>query len=250
MMEKGRRYLSATKLSIEDIQKAVTPIAEKYGVERVYLFGSYARGDAREDSDIDLRTEGGDTRGPWMSNLFQRDVQDALGMKVDATETTAHHQGTVFLARIRGDEVLLYEQGQRLSAPIFIPIELRRSSYLSTEQRDVIYLKRTITFCNDVAKAIDFFGKDFNAFEDNSIFRHAVCMAIFQAGEIAGKLSENFRSSNPQMPWVSMKAMRNVLAHEYYHANHQTIWIVATQHVPELAEHCRRVLNEIEPKGE
>lgn len=36
------------KYTIEEIRAIVKPIARKYGVARVYLFGSYARGDITE----------------------------------------------------------------------------------------------------------------------------------------------------------------------------------------------------------
>lgn len=32
--------------TIDEIRSNISPIAKKYGVERVYLFGSYARGEA------------------------------------------------------------------------------------------------------------------------------------------------------------------------------------------------------------
>jgi uncharacterized protein len=37
-----------------DIQSLAQRIAEQYQPERIILFGSHARGDAREDSDVDL----------------------------------------------------------------------------------------------------------------------------------------------------------------------------------------------------
>lgn len=40
--------------TIEEIKEIIRPIAEKYQLPAVYLFGSYARGEADEDSDIDL----------------------------------------------------------------------------------------------------------------------------------------------------------------------------------------------------
>jgi hypothetical protein len=43
------------KYTIEEIKAIVEPIARKYGVARVYLFGSYARGDVIENSDVDFR---------------------------------------------------------------------------------------------------------------------------------------------------------------------------------------------------
>lgn len=47
------------KYTIEEIKSIVSPIARKYGVERVYLFGLYARGDATTKSDVNLRVDKG-----------------------------------------------------------------------------------------------------------------------------------------------------------------------------------------------
>ncbi|MFU2195047.1 nucleotidyltransferase family protein [Streptococcus pluranimalium] len=40
--------------TIEDIKSMIKPIADKYELSVVYLFGSYARGEADNKSDIDL----------------------------------------------------------------------------------------------------------------------------------------------------------------------------------------------------
>ena len=40
--------------TLDEIRHIITPIAQKYNLSAVYLFGSYARGTAREDSDLDL----------------------------------------------------------------------------------------------------------------------------------------------------------------------------------------------------
>ena len=44
---------------ISAIKKAVAPLARSYGVKRLYLFGSYAKGNANENSDVDLLVEKG-----------------------------------------------------------------------------------------------------------------------------------------------------------------------------------------------
>lgn len=38
----------------EEIRRRITPIAVRYRLKAVYLFGSYARGEATDESDIDL----------------------------------------------------------------------------------------------------------------------------------------------------------------------------------------------------
>lgn len=42
------------ELIISQLQAVVAPLASQYGVERMYLFGSRARGDHRPDSDYDF----------------------------------------------------------------------------------------------------------------------------------------------------------------------------------------------------
>ena len=46
-------------LSIEAIKMLLQPVARRNGLEKIYLFGSYARGEATSESDIDLMIEGG-----------------------------------------------------------------------------------------------------------------------------------------------------------------------------------------------
>lgn len=40
--------------TLDEIRRIIVPIVQKYNLSAVYLFGSYARGTTREDSDLDL----------------------------------------------------------------------------------------------------------------------------------------------------------------------------------------------------
>ena len=93
--------------SAADIQRIVSPIAAKYGVNRVYLFGSYARGENTPDSDVDLRIDKGDVRGMKMAYLLS-DLEDALRLPVDLLSTAA--LDAHFLQSIKGEEKLIYER--------------------------------------------------------------------------------------------------------------------------------------------
>lgn len=92
--------------SISDIQKIVSDLARQYGAERVYLFGSYARGDMTAGSDIDLRIDKGSIRGLAFAGLLG-DLEDALGTRVDLISTAGMDED--FLREVQKDEVLLYE---------------------------------------------------------------------------------------------------------------------------------------------
>lgn len=54
--------------TVHELRDMVTPIAVKYGLKGVSLFGSYARGTASEDSDVDLLI---DTTGTDIRSLLQ-----------------------------------------------------------------------------------------------------------------------------------------------------------------------------------
>ncbi len=92
--------------AISDIQPIVAELAQKYGAQRVYLFGSYAWGDMDEASDVDLRIDKGRIKGLELASLLL-DLEDALGVSVDLISTGSLDKE--FLSAIKEDEVLLYE---------------------------------------------------------------------------------------------------------------------------------------------
>lgn len=64
--------------AVNEISSIVAPILESFGVERAWVFGSYARGDATENSDIDLRIEGGRIRGMFGLGRLYDELTQAL----------------------------------------------------------------------------------------------------------------------------------------------------------------------------
>ena len=92
--------------AVSEISRIIAPILEKYGVSRAYLFGSYARGDALPESDIDLRIEKGELKGLFALGGFYAEISEALQKNVDVVTTGSLDQE--FLDGIKEDEVLLY----------------------------------------------------------------------------------------------------------------------------------------------
>ena len=94
--------------TIAEIKGRILRIARKYGVERVYLFGSYAKGCATADSDIDLRIDKGKLRGLFALSGMRLDICGALDKEVDLLTTNSLEKD--FLDKIQRDEVIIYEQ--------------------------------------------------------------------------------------------------------------------------------------------
>lgn len=89
------------------VQETVSSLGAQYGADGIYLFGSFARGDADENSDIDLRIIRGTIRGWTLGGLLE-DLEDSLNKKVDLLTTGSLSPD--LLADIKNEEILLYEQ--------------------------------------------------------------------------------------------------------------------------------------------
>ena len=94
--------------TIRALQTAVSPIASTYGVERMYLFGSRARGDNRPDSDYDFLISKGKVQTLFLHSALWQELEDALHAPVDlVTDTSSDKE---LIARARKDAILIYEQ--------------------------------------------------------------------------------------------------------------------------------------------
>ena len=97
--------------SIDEIRKIVAPIAKQHGVDKVFLFGSYARGDATPASDVDLCVDAPKLRGLFALGGLYADLEDALQKSIDVVTTGSlkYNKDEAFLENLRKDRVLLYE---------------------------------------------------------------------------------------------------------------------------------------------
>ena len=93
---------------IDTIKEIIQPIAIEYGLKRIYLFGSFAKGTANEDSDINLLIEKGRPMSLLKLSGFRQDVEEKIKRSVDVVTTTGIE--AEFEAAIRGTEILLYEE--------------------------------------------------------------------------------------------------------------------------------------------
>jgi uncharacterized protein with HEPN domain len=106
------------------------------------------------------------------------------------------------------------------------------------EQRDAAYLWDMYQAALEIIHFIE--KMTFYDFENNKMARYAVERQLLVIGEAASHLTESFRLQHPHIPWASIIAQRNILAHEYGEILVERIWRVATEKIPEL-------INDIQP---
>lgn len=93
--------------TIQDIKALVSPIAQKYKVREIYLFGSYARGDANESSDLDFLVLGGENFKLTMIFSLAEELRDVLKKNVDVFEINEINQDSDFYHTIMKERLLV-----------------------------------------------------------------------------------------------------------------------------------------------
>ena len=68
---------------IQEKRREILAIAAKHGAYNVRLFGSVARGEADEKSDVDILVDAGPVLTPFFPGGLVMDLQDLLGCPVD-----------------------------------------------------------------------------------------------------------------------------------------------------------------------
>lgn len=66
-------------------------IAARHGAFNVRIFGSQARGETKQDSDLDLLVEVGPDRSPWFPAGMIADLEELLGYEVDVVTSDSLH---------------------------------------------------------------------------------------------------------------------------------------------------------------
>ena len=92
--------------TIEEIKNKINDTAQQYGIQKAYLFGSYARGEAGIESDIDLCIEKGQIRTLFQLSGFCQDLEETLKNKVDVVTTAG--LSNEFKEQIEKEMILIY----------------------------------------------------------------------------------------------------------------------------------------------
>jgi len=95
---------------IDELKNKLYPIFENAPVQRAILFGSYAKGQATEQSDIDIVVDGqGRLRGLAFYGVLE-DVSNVLSKDVDLMELSEVQKGSPIFNEIMDQGVMLYER--------------------------------------------------------------------------------------------------------------------------------------------
>lgn len=108
-------------LTIEEIKEKITPVAKKYEVPLIYLFGSFAREESHQFSDVDLAIVMQNSKVDNLLDLarFQAECEEILDREVEISDAEALENDDMtkryIMENYINDRVIVYEtkQGKR-----------------------------------------------------------------------------------------------------------------------------------------
>lgn len=95
-----------------------------------------------------------------------------------------------------------------------------------------LYLSDIIDACRRIERIAS--GRDDDLLVSDEIVRDAILYNIVVIGEAASRLPPQVQAEFPSIPWSRIRAMRNVLAHEYFGVDRGLVLDTVRNKVPEL----------------
>lgn len=90
-----------------DVYKIIRANLEREGAKKISLFGSFARGEIRLDSDIDILVEFKERKSLFEIVRIERELSEKLGIKVDLL--TEKSISPYIIPHIKKEMVVIYE---------------------------------------------------------------------------------------------------------------------------------------------
>ena len=105
---------------------------------------------------------------------------------------------------------------------------------------DWLVLRQICVHCKSIERRIADFAIDGQSFVDNDAFFDMLLMPVFQIGELAGALSQEFVEED-EMPWHAIRGFRNIIAHDYGVVDPLWAWNTIQADIPALYNHLKRI---------
>ena len=64
-------------------------------------------------------------------------------------------------------------------------------------------------------------------------------------GEASKRIPENIRKLNPDIPWKDMSGMRDILIHDYFGIDYETVWLTVNEKIPRILPLIKNLAKEV-----
>ena len=110
-------------------------------------------------------------------------------------------------------------------------------------QRDLPYLQHMLDAVERIRRYL--VGVALEDFEADEVLQDAVIRQLEILGEAASRVDQEYRNSNPQIPWSKVISTRNRLIHGYFSVDMVIVYRTATHHVPQLRSSLEQAVDDL-----
>lgn len=188
-------------LTKEQIQQTVADYFKDKPVKRVYLFGSYARGEADEASDVDLLVDlDYEQHIGWQFFGWHEELKEVFDKDVDVVSSGGLRKDRLATRFIEEQKVLLYAKA------------IRDIDRLSDIEEAALFILKYTT------------GVSESDFYTNELLRWALLKTLENIGEAARQVSEDTKQEFSGLEWQQMISVRHFYVHQYFDVEWTAIW--------------------------
>ncbi len=189
------------------------------GVTRVRVFGSVARGEAGEASDIDLLVDFAPDQSPGLLDLMRVKalLEGILSRRIDVLTEGA------LKPPLRGE--ILADAVDVLNVPQPAP----------QTHREKRWRWRVFDLLDAIDRIDDYTaGLTLTTFLRDERTRDAVLRNLARLGETTKFIPQSVQDRNPQVPWAYLRDIRNLVSHDYFGIDPELIWNTVRHELPGL----------------
>ena len=99
-------------------------------------------------------------------------------------------------------------------------------------------------------RILEYTNAERSRFETSRLVQDAVIRNLQTLTESSQRLSDEIKSTEPQIPWRELAGFRNVIVHGYLGVDLGAVWLVVEQDLPALSEAVNRMLTQLGPSGQ
>lgn len=110
-------------------------------------------------------------------------------------------------------------------------------------EHDASILKEILDYCEKIESRKVEFNIDENSFVENSALFDMLLMPLFQIGELAKSLSDEYADACKAVPWHAVRGFRNIIAHDYGVVDPLWAWNTVEVDIPALRKYLESELN-------
>ena len=188
-----------------------------FGVKKIGIFGSLARGDDRPDSDIDIEVEfdqGSDTYRNYIGLALY--LEELLGGRRVDLVTTRVLEGYLH-SDVNADH--------------------------AEKNRDRVYLSRMLDEMVFLLQRKKNLG--FREFAHDDLMKRAAIRSLEIIGDGASRTSESIKKAYPGIPWRELAGMKDRLAGMYFSPDWVLVWDILAEEIPAVEPRLRTLASSL-----